>query len=69
MDGRCEEEDRLFCSLSSLFSASCSSLLSLSVGALRSFLSRCGEGEEEEDEEELEEEDEDEEDLCGLETS
>lgn len=56
LEGPCEEEERLFCSLS--FSSPRSGLLSVSVGVFVSFLSRCGEGEDEE-EEELEEEEED----------
>lgn len=68
LGGPCEEEERLFCSLS-FFSSPCSGLLSLSVGAFVSFLSRCGEGEDEEEEEELEDDDEEEEDLRGWGTS
>lgn len=63
LEGPCEEEERLFCSPSSR-----SVLLSLSVGAFVSFLSRGGEGEDEEEDEELEE-DEEEEDLRGWGTS
>lgn len=66
--GPCEEEERLFCSGSSLFSSSLFSS-SLSVGAFASFFSRCGEGEEEEEEEEPEEDEEEEEDLWGGGTS
>lgn len=61
LEGACEDEERLFCSLSS---GSGSGLLSRSVSAFVSFLSGGGEGEDEEDEEELEE-DEEEEDLRG----
>lgn len=68
LEGPCEEEERLFCSLSSLFSSSRSVLLSLSIGAFVSFLSGGGDGEDEEEEEELEE-DEEEEDLRGWGTS
>lgn len=63
LDGAWEEEERLFCSLSSFFSSSRSRLLSFSAAGCTSFLSRGGEGEDEEEEEELEE-DEDEEDLA-----
>lgn len=64
LEGPCDDEERLFWSLSSLLSSPRSVLLSLSVGALESFLSAGGEGEaEEEEEEELEEDDEEEEDL------
>lgn len=63
LEGPCEEEERLFCSLSSLLSSPLSPRLSFSIGAFASFLSGCGEGEDEEDDEELEEDDEEEEDL------
>lgn len=68
LEGACEDEERLFCSLS-LFSSSRSVLLSLSVSAFVSFLSRCGDGEDDDEEEELEEDDEEEEDLRGWGTS
>lgn len=59
LEGPCKEEERHFCSLSSLFSSSPSFPLSLSVGAFMSFL--CCDGESEEEEEELEDDDEEEE--------
>lgn len=64
LEAACEEEERLFCSLSSLFSSPCS-VLSLSGAVFVSFLSGGGEGEDEEEEEELEEDEEEEEDLRG----
>lgn len=64
LEGPCEEEERLFCSLSSFLSSSLSLLPSFSAEVFVSFLSGGGEGEEEEDEEELEEDEEDE-DLPG----
>lgn len=54
LEAPCEEEERLFGSLSSFLSPAAP--LSLSAGAFVSFLSRGGEGEEEEEEVELEEE-------------
>lgn len=65
LEAACEEEERLFCSLSSFFSSTCSVLLSLCGAVFVSFLSGGGEGEDEEEEEELEEDEEEEEDLRG----
>lgn len=69
LEGPCKDEERLFCSPSSLFSSSRYFLLSLSVGAFMSFLCCKGEGEDEEEEDELEEDEEEEEDLPGWGTS